>query len=61
MSTFAEWKKRSKLFKSVRIRNNPNDIDESCQAAYKAGERQGREDAEEIARRAIELRKMLSN
>lgn len=44
MSTFAEWKRISKLFKSVRCRNNPDDIDEACQAAYKAGLRAGRSD-----------------
>jgi hypothetical protein len=59
--TFAEWKKKSKVFSMFRDRadNYGIGLQECCQAAYKAGERQGRKDAEEMARRAIELSEML--
>jgi len=56
--SFAAWTKRSKLFKQ----NNRNyDVKELCQAAYKAGERDGRRQVEEIAKQAIELRNMLNS
>lgn len=60
--TFAEWKKKSKVFGLFRSRadNYGIGLTECCQAAYKAGERQGRKDAEEMAKRAIELREMLN-
>ena len=59
--SFAEWKKRSEAFKNVMDYSVPTDdnIHRACQAAYKAGERQGRKDAEKIAKRAIELRALL--
>lgn len=45
MSTFAEWKKRTKLLESAYF---PDEIEKACKAAYKAGERQGRKDAETL-------------
>ena len=46
--SFAEWKKRSEAFKNVMEYSVPTDsnIHRACQAAYKAGERQGRKDTE---------------
>lgn len=60
--TFAEWKKKSRVFGMFRDRadNYGIGLQECCQAAYKAGERQGRKDAEEMARCAIELREILN-
>lgn len=61
--SFAEWKKRSKKWIDAKphiIRGMPpSTFEEIVQAAYKSGERQGRRDAEEMAKRAIELREML--
>jgi len=41
--SFAEWKKRSEAFKNVMEYSVPTDenIHRACQAAYKAGARQG--------------------
>lgn len=46
---FADWKKKSKVYLMFRSRaeNYGIGLTECCQAAYKAGERQGRKDAEE--------------
>ena len=57
---FADWKKTSKVFGMFKARADNYGIGlvECCQAAYKAGERQGRKDAEERAMRAIELSKL---
>ena len=57
---FADWKKRSKLFQNTRARNRPDQIDSVCEAAYKAGERDGKKQAEEAAERAIELKKLMN-
>jgi len=59
--SFADWKKRSKRYAEMMKRQAyyRRDVDECCQAAYKAGERQGRKDAEEMAKRAIILREKL--
>ncbi len=57
--SFADWKKRSKQFTDLYGRfgqSHLGAIETACQAAYKAGERQGRKDAEAIAMKAIELR-----
>ena len=56
--SFADWKKRSKLFCDVTVRCMPArfDIERACQAAYKAGERDGRQQAESVAEKAINLR-----
>ena len=56
---FADWKKRSKLFQNTRARNRPDQIDAVCEAAYKAGERDGRKQAEEVAEQAIKLRELM--
>ena len=58
--TFADWKKTSKLFRIFRDRadNYGIGLSECCQAAYKAGEREGRKHAEEMARHAIVLREL---
>lgn len=52
--SFAEWKKRSKLFRSYPWAFQ-NDLLTVAQAAYKAGERQGRKDAEAVCRAAIDF------
>jgi hypothetical protein len=54
---FADWKKRSAAFAnamthSVTTRSN---ILRAMQAAYKAGERQGRNDATDISQLAVRL------
>jgi hypothetical protein len=58
--TFADWKKTSKVFCMFKnsAENYGIGLVECCQAAYKAGERQGRKDAEALAMRAIELREL---
>ncbi len=59
---FADWKKRSDRYCALLSRlkiHGTRDIEEVCQAAYKAGERQGRKDAEAIAMSAIKLRDAL--
>ena len=52
--TFADWKKKSKVFGTLKERAERYGIgfQEACQAAYKAGERQGRKDIEDLATRA---------
>lgn len=57
--TFADWSKRSPVF-SLMDRWDRAIAVRVAQAAYKAGERQGRKDAEEMARRAIILRDKLA-
>ena len=60
--SFAEWKKRSKQFTDLYGRfglTHLGAIETACQAAYKAGERKGRKDAERIAQNAIALREKL--
>ena len=54
---FADWVKRSDLAASALARH-PN-LRSVLQAAYKAGERQGRADALELAERASELDKAM--
>lgn len=56
--TFADWKKTSKVFGMFKARaeNYGIGLQECCHAAYKAGERQGRKDVEDLAKRAIVLR-----
>lgn len=54
--SFAMWVKRSKLVKQDK---HFCEVKELCQAAYKAGERDGRKQVEEIAKRAIELREIV--
>ncbi len=56
--SFSDWKKRSKQFTDLYGRfgqSHLGAIETACQAAYKAGERQGRKDAEAVARNAVEL------
>jgi len=60
--SFADWKKRSKQFTDLYGRFGQAHlvaIETACQAAYKAGERQGRKDAEAVAMNAIELREVM--
>ena len=59
--TFSDWKRNSKVFNMFRDRAEREGIGlkECCQAAYKAGERQGRKDAEEMAKRATVLRELM--
>ena len=56
---FADWKRQSKLFQNTRARNRPDQIDAVCEAAYKAGERDGRKQAEAVAEQAIKLRELM--
>lgn len=58
--SFANWKERSKLYRTFRDRaiNYGIGYDEVCAAAYKAGERQGHKDAEWALIAALELREM---
>ena len=57
---FADWKNRSKLFADTQRRLNAySTITEICRAAYKAGERDGRKQAEYAAEQAIKLRELL--
>jgi hypothetical protein len=57
--SFASWKQKSGTYQKVYYRNSPGDILLVCQAAYKAGERYGRKQVEEIASNTIELNNML--
>jgi hypothetical protein len=59
--SFADWKERSKLYKAFKGRAERFGIgyEEVAQAAYKAGERQGRKDAEWACVAALELRDKL--
>lgn len=60
---FADWKKRSHRYGALLSRlqiHGTQDIEEVCQAAYKAGERNGRKKTEAIAMNAIELRNILA-
>ena len=60
--TFAEWKKRSKLFVAFKDSAERYGLryEEVARAAYKAGEREGLKVAEAIAINAIMLRSKLS-
>jgi hypothetical protein len=57
---YADWKKRSDIFCRLMARypcsGVASDIKAACEAAYKAGERQGRKDVEEIADRVQQYR-----
>ena len=59
--SFSDWKKRSKRYQKMMTCRciQFSDAEEVTQAAYKAGERHGRKDVEEIAKNAIELRESL--
>jgi len=57
--SFADWKKRSKVYQIYKTHAERYGHDVVAQAAYKAGERKGRKDAEAAAQRAIELRARL--
>lgn len=57
--SFADWQKRSKLFTNLYGRFERAELSiirTACQAAYEAGERQGRKDVEALAKQAITLR-----
>ena len=57
---FADWKKRSEAFANVMTYSVPtrSNILRALQAAYKAGERDGRKQAEAVAEQAIKLREL---
>ncbi len=61
---FADWKKRSKRYKeiseSLRGLGQSGLLEEICQAAYKAGERDGRKQVEDVAKNAIGLASRLN-
>ena len=54
---FANWNKRSKVCANVLTYSVPtrSNILRAMQAAYKAGEREGRKQVEAVAKNAIEL------
>lgn len=54
---FADWKKRSEAFANVITYSVPtrSNILRALQAAYKAGERDGRKHAEAVTANAVEL------
>lgn len=54
---FADWKKRSKACANVLTYSVPtrSNILRAMQAAYKAGEREGRKQVEAVSKNAIEL------
>ena len=60
---FADWKKRSKRYKeineSLRGWGQRGLLLELCQAAYKAGERDGRKQVDDVAEQAIALRELM--
>ena len=58
---FSDWKKKSKLFKMFKERAERFGIgyEEVAQAAYKAGERDGRKQVEDIVENAIKLRELM--
>ena len=59
--SFAGWQKRSKLYLGFigRSKREGMGLKECCQAAYKAGERDGLKRGEELAKRAIELGELM--
>jgi len=61
--SFAEWKERSKLYKAFKDRAERFGIgyEEVAQAAYKAGERQGRKDAEAACMSGLALREKMGD
>ena len=56
---FADWKKRSKVFRDFEARWAHVSCVEVAAAAYKAGERDGRKQAEAVCERAIKLRELM--
>ena len=54
---FADWKRRSEAFANVMTYSTPtrSNILRALQAAYKAGERDGRKQAEAVAANAVDL------
>jgi hypothetical protein len=59
--SFADWKKRSKVFTAaLAYGRGPYDVEAACQAAYKAGEREGRKQVETIAEQATAVRNIFS-
>lgn len=60
---FSEWARRNKKYQDTARMHGIGwaDVQELAQAAYKAGERQGRKDAEAICTQMIRLREMLSS
>ena len=55
--SFAKWKKRTRLLRNEDL--NWIEVEHACQAAYRAGERDGRKQVEVMARAAIALRDKL--
>lgn len=63
---FTDWTKRSNRFvdlvqRALYGRVGAKDLHEVCQAAYKAGEREGRKQVEAVAGDAAEKIRMRSN
>jgi hypothetical protein len=52
--SFADWKKRNKVLKAIHWAHQ-DQAQAACQAAYKAGERDGRKQVEAVAGNAIGL------
>ena len=57
--SFANWKKKSKLFAAALSMLGSYPLTNVCQAAYKAVERDGCKRTEDAAKRAIELRELM--
>lgn len=61
--SFADWKKRSEIYQRIVMGSHlfiRSDVVVVAEAAYKAGERQGRKDAELACVAALELRDKLA-
>jgi hypothetical protein len=56
--SFANWKKKTKTLNEI-LWLNRKAVERACQAAYKAGERDGRKQVDVMARSAIKLRDTL--
>lgn len=61
--SFSKWARRSKKYQDTARMYGIGwaDAQELALAAYKAGERQGRKDAEKLCVRAMELKERLSS
>jgi len=57
--SFAKWKNMSKLLQNFHWMYK-KEAERACQAAYKAGERDGRKQVEVMAKAAIALQKKLA-
>jgi hypothetical protein len=65
MTTFADWKRRSRVYQSIELRLRhlgfSQDLSQATKLAFAAGVEEGRRQAEDIALRAMELRERMRN